>query len=277
MSRWVSQYDLSVVSPKNIGLVMAGNIPLVGFHDMLATLLSGHRLVAKPSSQDVYLIGYMIEHLIAIEPGFKDIIVLQETLKKVDAVIATGSDNTARYFEYYFRNIPHVIRKNRSSCAIMTGNETNEDLEALGVDVFSFFGLGCRNVSKLFIPAGYDITSLFQSWKKYEAVINHHKYANNYDYNKSILLVNRTPFYDNGFALVTESHDLVSPISVLFYESYEQQSDLNRMIGGAQSKIQCVVGTNGSLTTVPFGKAQFPELDDYADGVDTMEFLAKLR
>lgn len=142
MSRWVSQYDLSVVSPKNIGLVMAGNIPLVGFHDMLATLLSGHRLVAKPSSQDVYLIGYMIEHLIVIEPGFKDIIVLQETLKKVDAVIATGSDNTARYFEYYFRNIPHVIRKNRSSCAIMTGNETNEDLEALGVDVFSFFGLG---------------------------------------------------------------------------------------------------------------------------------------
>ena len=274
---WTKSYGSGQTNAKNVGVVMAGNIPLVGFHDLLSVLLSGHHLVAKPSSQDNFLIRYMADHLVRIDPRFGNRIEFRDRLNAVDAVIATGGDNTARYFEYYFRNIPHLIRKNRSSCAILNGNESPKDLEGLGIDIFSFYGLGCRNVSKLFVPDRYDVTQLFKYWSSHENIINHHKYANNYDYNKSIMLVNRTQFLEVGFVLVTESSEIVSPISVLFYERYQSEGRLQNRIIESADKIQCVVGNAGQgIQTIPFGKAQYPELSDYADGVDTMKFLAAL-
>ena len=264
LDSWLMPYNPSLSVPRNVGVVMAGNIPLVGFHDLLCVLISGHRLAAKLSSQDSILMRYVIEQLVNIEPRFKEQISLVERMNNAEAVIATGSDNTSRYFEFYFRNIPHIIRKNRSSIAMISGSETDEQLIALGKDVFSYFGLGCRNVSKLFVPEGYDFSRLLRLWETYHDVFNHHKYANNYDYNKSILLVNRTPHLDNGFVLLTESNALVSPISVVYYET--GKPDL------ASDKIQCVVGEGH----VPFGKTQEPELTDYADNVDTLKFLTAL-
>lgn len=278
LSAWMDRYAESSGTPANVGVVMAGNIPLVGFHDLMAVLLAGHNLVARPSSQDSWLILHVIERLKSIEPRFTDRIFIKEQLKGVDAVIATGSDNTARYFEYYFRKIPHVIRKNRSSCAVLVGSESKDDLAKLGLDIFSFYGLGCRNVSKIFLPEGADIRDLLGLWQSYENVVNHHKYANNYDYNKSILLVNSEPFLDNGFLLVRESRDLVSPISVLFYEMYGADNPLDARIKESAPKIQCIVGlSQAGISTVPFGKAQFPELEDFADGVDIVKFLADVR
>lgn len=264
LERWVSTYTFAD-DPKTVGVVMAGNIPLVGFHDMLCVLISGHHLAAKLSSQDTALMRFVIEELIRIEPAFKEYISLVERMNEVQAVIATGSDNTARHFEYYFRSVPHIVRKNRSSIAILHGNETDEQLIALGRDVFSYFGLGCRNVSKLYVPKNFDFPRLLGLWERYNDVFNHHKYANNYDYNKSILLINGTPHFDNGFALLTENTGMVSPISVVYYETGEP--DLT------SEKIQCVVSAEGS---VPFGKSQEPELSDYADRVDTLKFLTGL-
>ena len=276
LNAWLGRYDIKGQKGLKVGVVMAGNVPLVGFHDLMSVLISGHKLIAKPSSQDLFLIQYMITELIRIEPRLRDQIEPRDRLNDMDAVIATGSDNTARYFEYYFRNIPRVIRRNRSSCAVLNGSESQQDLEQLGMDIFSFYGLGCRNVSKVFVPENYDVTQLFKHWKAYWDVIHHHKYANNYDYNKSILLVNGTPFFEGESILVTESKELVSPISVLFYERYATESALQQRIKDSESKIQCIVGSMPGISTVPFGKAQYPGLDDYADGVDTMEFLTRL-
>lgn len=265
LNEWVSAYDMSSTPSRKVGVVMAGNIPLVGFHDLLSVLISGHHLAAKLSSQDTVLMRYVVEQLVKVEPRFLEYIAFVERLNDVDAVIATGSDNTSRYFEYYFRSKPHIIRKNRSSVAVLQGNETDEQLLALGKDVFSYFGLGCRNVSKLIVPEEYDFSRLFLLWEVYRDVANHHKYVNNYDYNKSILLVNRTPFLDNGFVLLTENSALVSPISVVYYST---SGDLD------SDKIQCIVGSDNDY--VPFGKTQEPELTDYADNVDTLKFLTAL-
>ncbi|HZY82201.1 MAG TPA: acyl-CoA reductase [Cyclobacteriaceae bacterium] len=268
LEQWVMPYNLSPSTPRKVGVVMAGNIPMVGFHDMLSVLISGHHLAARLSSQDTVLMRYAAEQLVDIQPGFKPYISFVERLNDAEMVIATGSDNTARYFEYYFRNIPHIIRKNRSSCAILRGDETPEQLITLGKDVFSYYGLGCRNVSKLFVPEGYNFSQLLGLWDVHKDVFNHHKYANNYEYNKSILLVNGTPFLDNGFVLITENSGLVSPISVLYYET--GTPDLS------SDKIQCIATSTGWLKgSVPFGKTQEPELWDYADGVNTIEFLSK--
>lgn len=268
LERWVMAYNLSQseqLEPRRVGLVMAGNIPMVGFHDLLSVLISGHKVTAKLSSQDTVLMRYVCDKLIEIEPRFADCITFTERMNDAQAIIATGSDNTARYFEYYFRNIPHIIRKNRSSLAIIRGNETDEQLMALGRDVFSYFGLGCRSVSKLIVPEGYDFIRLLGLWETFNDVANHHKYANNYDYNKSILLVNRVHFLDNGFLLLTQSKTLVSPISVLYYDYKLELSD----------KIQCIASADGWYEgSVPFGKTQEPELTDYADGVDTLAFLS---
>jgi hypothetical protein len=262
LERWVSNYDMPA-DVRKVGVVMAGNIPLVGFHDLLCVLISGHHLAAKPSIQDTVLMRYVVEQLVSIEPQFGDYISFVERLNDVEAVIATGSDNTARYFEYYFRSKPHIIRKNRTSVAVLHGNESDEQLVALGKDVFSYFGLGCRNVSKLIVPEGYDFVRILGLWEVYHDVANHHKYVNNYDYNKSILLVNRAPHLDNGFVLLTENEALVSPISVVYYStSVDLKSD----------KIQCIVSADG----VPFGKSQEPGLTDYADNVDTLKFLTGL-
>jgi hypothetical protein len=277
LHKWTAGYSLNPPFTKVIGVAMAGNIPLVGFHDFLSILLSGNALKAKLSSQDSILLPFLSQRLIQIEPRFNSLIQYAERLNEIDAVIATGSDNTSRYFEYYFRNIPHIIRKNRSSSAVLMGEETNEQLTALGKDVFSYFGLGCRNVSKVFVPEAYSFIPLLDSWQGYSEIGNHHKYANNYDYQKSILLVNGVPFFDNGFVLVTENSALVSPISVLFFETYKDQNDLRFKINSQREKIQCIVSANGWYAeSLPFGKAQYPEAWDYADNVDTIKFLSNL-
>lgn len=276
LRQWTSRYILNPTEPKEVALVLAGNIPLVGFHDLLSVLISGHHVQLKLSSKDSKLIQYLIKHLIWLEPAFEKIIKIKENkLENFDAVIATGSDNSARYFEYYFGKYPNIIRKNRSSCVILNGNESEEEMEALGEDIFSYFGLGCRNVSKAFVPKGYDLAKILSRWESYKEIIHHHKYCNNYDYQKSILLVNLIPFLDNGFILLQENEKLVSPISVLFYEYYTDQEDLEIKLNINKEKIQCIVGSN-SLATVPFGGAQYPEVWDYADNVDTLTFLEKL-
>ncbi|HRJ28398.1 MAG TPA: acyl-CoA reductase [Cyclobacteriaceae bacterium] len=276
LTNWVTTYPIEHSSPKNIALVMAGNIPLVGFHDLLCVLISGHNALVKLSSKDSKLNRYLIDRLIEMEPQFKNRITIQaEILKDFDAVIATGSDNSARLFDYYFRKVPNVIRRNRTSCAILMGNETQEDFKNLGHDVFDYFGLGCRNVSKLFVPAGYDFKNLLDSWQGFESIAHHHKYVNNYDYQKSILLVNQQPFLDTGFVLLQESDKLVSPIAVLYYEFYNSLDSMHSIIESNKSKLQCIVGKT-EPAFVPFGQAQYPALWDYADGVDTMKFLTSL-
>jgi hypothetical protein len=276
LERWVSEYDFNQVRPQTIGLIMAGNIPLVGFHDLLSVLMSGHAASIKLSSKDSILMTWVIDKLIAINPEFGSSIQIQSgTLKNVDAIIATGSDNTSRHFEYYFRNYPHIIRHNRTSCSVLTGSESRDDLVLLGHDIFAYFGLGCRNVSKLFIPIGYAIEDLFPYWDAYSGVIDHHKYANNYDYQKAILLVNRVPFLDNGFVLLQENKKIASPVAVVYYEYYSDLNALQQRLSEDSAKLQCIVGTNVP-STVPFGKAQYPDLWDYADGLDTLKFLSNL-
>ena len=275
--KWTSTYQLNPSQVKTIGLAMAGNIPLVGFHDFLCVLIAGHKVKAKLSSSDSILLPHLANKLISIEPSFNGFIHFEERLNHVDGVIATGSDNTARYFEYYFRSIPHIIRKNRSSCAVLSGKEKVEGLTRLGSDVFSYFGLGCRNVSKLFLPKDYSMTNLFPAWDNYSHLVHHHKYANNYDYQKSILLVNKIPFYDNGFVLMKEEEASVSPISVLFYEYYQDMQDLNSKIESHGGKTQCIVSDKKWVTgSEDFGAAQFPGLSDYADNMDTLAFLEKI-
>src|SRR5690606_26876304 len=225
--------------------------------------------------KDFVLTEFILQQLTEIERRFRDRISFTETLKNFDAVIATDSDNTSRYFEYYFSKYPSVIRKNRTSCAIITGNETPEELTALGADIFTYFGLGCRNVSKLFVSEGYDVKLLVPAWEPYSEIAHNHKYFNNFDYQKAIALVNKTPFLENGFVLLMESEKTVSPVSVLFYERYRSPDDLNEKINLNSEKIQCIVG-NEPPATVPFGQAQFPGPGDYADRVDTLEFLLGL-
>ncbi|MEK6780642.1 MAG: acyl-CoA reductase [Bacteroidota bacterium] len=274
LQKWTSNYDLNPKESKNIGVAMAGNVPLVGFHDFMCILISGHNLTAKLSSQDSILIKWLTEILISIEPRFASRITFQERLNGVDAMIATGSDNTARYFEYYFRKVPHIIRKNRSSCGILLGEESMEELKVLGQDVFSYFGLGCRNVSKLYVPEDYNFIGMLDSWGTYENIINHHKYCNNYDYQKSILLVNGIHFMDNGFVLITENEALVSPISTVYFETYANQSDLAYKLEKHRDKLQCLVSAKAWYKeSVAFGEAQFPYVWDYADKVDTLKFL----
>lgn len=276
LRQWTSRYTLNPKEPKEVALVLAGNIPLVGFHDLLSVLISGHHAQLKLSSKDSKLIQYLIKHLIWLEPAFEKAITIKENkLENFEAVIATGSDNSARYFEYYFGKYPNIIRKNRSSCVILTGTESDEEMEALGEDIFSYFGLGCRNVSKAFVPKGYDLAKILSRWESYKDIIHHHKYCNNYDYQKSILLVNLIPFLDNGFILLQENEKLVSPISVLYYEYYSDQADLESKLTTNKEKIQCIVGSN-NLATATFGTAQYPDVWDYADNVDTLTFLEKL-
>lgn len=272
LKQWVSKYELKDEVPKIVGIVMAGNIPLVGFHDLLSVLISGHFAAIKPSKDDDFLTRTLVDWITEIEPRFKKNLEIRERLTEIDAVIATGSDNTARYFEYYFKNIPRIIRKNRTSVAILTGDETTEELELLGEDIFSYYGLGCRNVSKVFTPKGFDITTVFPHFEGFKEVINHHKYCNNYDYKKSIYLINQTPHLDTGFLLITSTSELVSPISVLYHQEYDSEEALLSILEEQKEKIQCIVGKN----YIDFGKAQRPELWDYADDVDTLEFLITL-
>jgi hypothetical protein len=272
---WISGYSLRSRSPKIIATILAGNIPAVGFHDLLCVLLNGDSALIKLSSKDTVLLKFLLEKLTEINSVFSSKIQYAERLKGFDAVIATGSDNTSRYFEYYFGKYPHIIRKNRTSVAILDGTENENDLAQLGTDVFGYFGLGCRNVSKLFVPSGYDFGPLFRSWELFKEIEHHNKYHNNYDYQKSIFLVSAIPHLDNGFVLLQENERLVSPIAVVYYEYYTKPEELRERLSGVQDKLQCIVG-NLSPATIKFGGAQFPELSDYADGVDVLKFLVEL-
>lgn len=274
LTKWTSLYPALKVNykPLNIGVIMAGNIPLAGFHDFISVLMSGNKVIAKTSSKDSELIVFISDILISINPEFKKKIEFtQSTLTDFDVIIATGSDNSSRYFEQYFSKYPHIIRKNRNSIAILEGNETSEELEDLGKDIFSYFGLGCRNVSKIYVPAGYEISGLTGYWEKYSGIIAHINYGNNYDFNKAVYIVNKEKFHDSGYILLKEENKLPSPVSVLNYEFYESQSALSEHINLLRENIQCTVGRGN----VPFGKAQSPQLWEYADGIDTVEFLLK--
>jgi hypothetical protein len=279
LEKWVATYTLlEPATPKQVGLMLAGNIPVVGFHDILAVLVSGHTACIKPSAQDTALPMWLLSQLKEIDTRFSERIQVEDMLKNKDAYIATGSDNSARYFNYYFGKYPHLIRSNRTSVAILQGDESTADLQALGKDIFDYFGLGCRNVSKVFVKNQGQLTDLLDALEPFSWVANHHKYCNNYEYNKSIYLVNRTPHLDNGFLLLKESTDLVSPIGVLFYEIYSEEQALKTKLGDLDAKIQCVVGnpTMDLPEIIAFGQTQCPQPWDYADGVDTLQFLSAL-
>lgn len=278
LETWLGKYTFNN-SNKKVGLILAGNIPLVGFHDVLCVLASGNHALIKASSQDSHLIKYMLEKLVEIDNSFAGSFSFIERLENFDAVIATGSNNTSRYFDYYFGKVPNIIRKNRNSIAVLTGNETAEQLHELGHDIFDYYGLGCRNVSKLLVPDGYNFNFFFESIEDYSPIIHHHKYNNNYDYNKSIYLVNSDKHFDNGFLLLKQDERLTSPLAVLFYSNYDDIKDAERIINTESEKIQCVVSATPldvNNQVVAFGQSQQPKLWDYADGIDTMEFLSKL-
>lgn len=280
LEKWCKPYKIAEENTsKRVAVVMAGNIPMVGFHDMLSVLISGHQFIGKLSSKDNRLLNFITRLLIEINSEFKTLISFKQDRlngkQDFDAIIATGSNNSARYFEAYFSKYPHIIRRNRNSVALITGKESKEELKTLGLDVFLYFGLGCRNVSKLYVPENYDVTHILDAWQDYEALANHNKYANNHDYQRSLYLMNAIKHYDNGFLLMKEDIAIASPIAVLHYEHYKSIEQVNNHLKENSENIQCIVGQEGE-NLIPFGKAQEPELNDYADNVDTMAFLCQL-
>ena len=277
LTQWLSNYDFSKIETKKIGLVLAGNIPLVGFHDFLSVLISGHDVLVKTSSNDQHLLKFLAKYLIAIEPKLNSKITFVEgKLEGFDAVIATGSNNTARYFEYYFKDKPSIIRKNRNSVAVLNGNESFEDLVNLGEDIFRYFGLGCRNVSKLFVPKGYNFDNFFKAMYEYRDVIQYEKYANNYDYNKAVFLMSNFQLLDNEFMTIKEDTSYSSPISSVFYEFYETLEEIHTRLNQDSEQIQCIVSNSLIPNSIVFGQTQQPRLWDYADNVDTLDFLSKI-
>ncbi len=280
LNEWLKNYEVKPVN-KTIGLIFAGNIPLVGLHDFLCCYVTGCRMQIKLSSKDDDLFLFLLKELTAIDPSLKDKVEIVETLKNYDAVIATGSNNTNRYFEYYFRNHPRILRSNRNSVAILTGDETESDLEHLAEDVFLYFGFGCRNVSKLYVPTGYDLTQLFPRFEKnYRWLHNHNKFMNNYDYNRTLLLLNKTPHLANDFFMLVENPSISSAIATLNYSYWHDERVMNSHLKQSAAKIQCVVSGRPeqwqASSSVAFGRAQHPGLADYADGADTLRFLISL-
>ena len=274
LDTWLKPYEFNNDEQKTIAIVMAGNIPLVGFHDFLSVLISGRKVLVKQSSNDKQLLPIIAGFLMEIAPEFENRIKFTEDrLNDFDAVIATGSNNTARYFEYYFKGKPSIIRKNRNSVAILTGKESKEQLEALGEDVFRYFGLGCRNVSKLYVPKEYDFDNFFNAIYPWNTLLNSAKYANNYDYNKAVYLMSEFKLLENGFLILKKDESFGSPIATLFYEEYEDEKDLQEKLQQNKENLQCVVGREAE---VDFGQTQQPKLWDYADGVDTLKFLEEL-
>lgn len=266
-------------TPRSVAVIMAGNIPMVGFNDFFCVLMSGNKFLGKLSSDDKLLLPFISKVLVAIEPGFDGRIAFTEGfIKQMDAVIATGSNNSARYFDYYFGKYPHIIRKNRNSVAVLTGDETRDELELLADDIFMYFGLGCRNVSKLFVPKGYSFNLFFDSIYKYQHLIEVNKYVNNYEYNRTVYLMkNDKGLLDNNFLLLKEDQTYSSPIGVLYYEYYDDLLLLKEKIDKDEEMIQCVVSKSELFSNaVSFGQAQCPTLFDYADGIDTMKFLGNL-
>ncbi|MGV0829970.1 acyl-CoA reductase [Empedobacter brevis] len=275
---WTKKYPYAE-APKNVGIIMAGNLPLVGFHDLLSVVISGNNALIKTSSKDDKLIQLVIKFLYSVNEEFKTIIQTVERLEDFEAVIATGSNNTARYFEQYFGKVPHIIRKNRTSVAVLNGLETEEDLKKLGDDLFIYYGLGCRNVTKLYVKDEAQLPNVFEAifpWG--ETVINHPKYANNYDYNRAIYLLGKDEFLDNNFVLLKKDSSLHSPIAVVNYETYTDINEVKHYLAEHNDQIQCIVGNEmkDNPNYVEFGQTQFPNLTDYADNIDTLKFLAEL-
>lgn len=274
LDTWLSAYDISEKTPKTVGLILAGNVPLVGFHDFLSVLITGHKALVKTSSNDKQLLPFLAEYLARVEPSLNDRIEFtDQKLQGFDAVIATGSNNTARYFEYYFKDKPSIIRKNRNSVAVLNGTETHEELIELGKDIFTYFGLGCRNVSKVFVPKDYDFEKLFRAMYEYRDIIHNQKYINNYDYNKAVFLMSNFLVLDNGFLILKEDTSYSSPISAVFYEYYSDLENIKKRLSQDNDLIQCVVSKDLIENSVAFGQTQLPKLWDYADNVDTVAFL----
>lgn len=277
LNQWLSNYDFSKIESKKVGLILAGNIPLVGFHDFLSVLISGHDVLIKTSSNDQHLLKFLANYLITVQPKLNSKITFVEgKLEGFDAVIATGSNNTARYFEFYFKDKPSIIRKNRNSVAVLDGTELHEDLVNLGEDIFRYFGLGCRNVSKLFVPKGYNFDNFFKAMYEYREIIRYEKYANNYDYNKAVFLMSNFQLLDNEFMTIKEDLSYSSPISSVFYEFYESLEEISTRLNTDAEQIQCIVSNNLIPNSVAFGQTQQPKLWDYADNVDTLSFLSKI-
>lgn len=270
---WLKEYQISKTT-KRVGLILAGNIPLVGFHDVISVVLSNHIPVIKLSSKDKYMIPFLLKKWNEFSEGnisFEFV----ERLENFDAVIATGSNNTARYLEYYFKNHLNIIRKNRTSIAVLKGDETEEELKLLAEDIFRYFGLGCRNVTRLFIPQDFVIDRLFESFLDFQEIINHNKYANNYDYNRAVYLLNQDKFWDNNFVMLKEDEKLFSPLSVINFSRYSSLDEVKSFISENEENIQCVVAKNElGLDSIKLGEAQNPGLNTYADNVDTMKFLS---
>ncbi len=282
LATWANIYKLNrqfANSPKTIGVVMAGNIPLVGFHDFLCVLITGNHFLGKLSQQDRHLLPAIAEILIEIDRGYKHCIQFtQDKIQGFDAVIATGSNNTARYFEYYFGKYPHIIRKNRNSIAVLSGNETHDELNSLAEDMFLYFGLGCRNVSKLFVPEGYDFNRLANASASFSHYIDHNHFRNNYDYYKTIFQMNNLAFIDCGFFILQENPSLHNPVSVIHYENYSDEEQIRRFMDENHENLQCIIGNSFEVDGIlPFGNAQKPQLSDFADNIDTLNFLLELQ
>ncbi|WP_373058890.1 acyl-CoA reductase [Zunongwangia sp. H14] len=277
LEKWLSRYTINTRNPKTVAVIMAGNVPLVGFHDFLSVLMSGNKILAKQSGNDKQLLPLLAEYLVFLNPEFGELIQFtDDKLQNFDAVIATGSNNTSRYFEYYFKDKPGIIRKNRNSVAILSGGERMEQLQELSEDIFRYYGLGCRNVSKIYVPENYDFDLFFQAMYRWKDLINHAKYANNYDYNKAVYLMSEFKLLDNGFLILKEDESFGSPIATLFYEKYTSEEELQQKLQQEKDKLQCVVASGFTENEVKFGKTQDPQLWDYADNVDTMDFLLNL-
>ena len=273
LKKWISEYNL-VHEIENTAIIMAGNFPLAGLHDLISVIISGNNAIIKPASDDKILIEYFVNYLYTKFPKTKDLIRINYgKLIDFDKVIATGSNNTFKYFDYYFREKKSLLRKNRTSLAVLSGNESDKELNLLSDDIFMYFGLGCRNVSKLFIPKRYDLEILKKRLNKYDYIINHHKYSNNYNYQKTIKLMNSEEFIDGNHFILSESENFAPPISVIYYEFYEQISDVKDKIKSSKDKIQCIVSKLDIEKSIDFGEAQKPKLNQYADNVDTLKFL----
>jgi hypothetical protein len=282
LTKWISVYESDFNKPhyknKRVGVIAAGNIPLAVFHDFLCVLITNNIFVGKLSSKDDKLLPFIAEIIGKLDPELRRNIIFESAnLKNIDAIIASGSNNSARYFKAYFGRYPNIIRKNRNSIAVLSGNEDGNQLKALCEDIFLYFGLGCRNVSKLIVPKDYEFNELFEAAEEYKDLYSHNKYANNYDYNKAIYLMNKVPHLDNGFLLLKEDYNIDPPTAVIYYQFYKNIDEVNRYIQENKEKIQCVVSNNSQLKgTIPFGMAQKPELWDYADEIDTIKFLLNL-
>ena len=277
IENWLENYKIELKSSKTVAIIMAGNVPIVGFHDLMCSLILGFKCIVKLSSDDKILIPLIVKFIQSRFDGFKEKVFFESNiLKNFDAVIATGSNNSHKYFEYYFGKYPNLLRKTRHSVAVLNGNESDSELAMLSNDVFDYFGLGCRSVSKIFIPKGYELDLLFNAFYNKRFVIDHNKYANNYDYNKAVYLMSEEKFYDNGFVILKEEKKLGSPIACVYFEYYDDLVQVKNIIKINNQNIQCVVSNEKIFNGISFGTTQCPKLSDYADNVDTLKFLLKI-